>query len=1307
MMYVVGENMILSVVDTTDPSHMKVVDVMELPHPATDIEVCDGWLAIGMEGSKKTDNGTVVMMKTYSGAPLKAMYNVSTGPLPGMIKFGKKCESLLTANEGEAVLYCSGQPCELDSCPGAAPYAADGACEFINPEPSVSLYQWPVNADGHGDLSQMPTTSHMGFAHLVDGKVAELRAKGVNFQFPFLANGDPAPILKFEGGGGGSAPFEALYPTTERTALKDLEPEYIALSTDGMYAYVCLQEANAIATVDIAAKKITKIDGLLRKDFMALGEHFDASDYMETSPGAAPCYSERKIMQDVFPVIGISAPDSIVVFEVDGVDYIAAAGEGGIKEYAEGVVGGGKEMVAELRGASFLDYIAGADLPVIDGYTPQQLEDELTGGDCGIGARQLGRLQFDKYGCWDADTEKLTGLCISGSRSVTIYKASDMSVVWDSGSMIEDQIAKMNPSIFNADTPVAGGKHEDQFDKSSANGGGPGVETLQFYDLDGQKLLFVGIEKTSHLFVWDVTNPLMPQLQSSLRLGTDDEIPASLGAVGAGSDMAMPDMGVFGPETMYMDKKRKILFIAGSDSGTIGAYAIGTPAAQTIGLPTIAQDLKTNYGMFAVSQAETWKSAISTLNKADMNMDGFLTAAEAKGLGLSDTLVDMFFAFSRSDWPFGEHYECDASRSSGITAGGIQRLLMFVELHIHGGQFAAMTLYDYEASLYSLAGSIHCAEEYMHHSKMMDEEHFFMYATETYFHLKDANMDMVLMGTEISHLPGLMKLKFPKGLDLYHFTDAVAAQWGSDHKESMACRGFTHLRASTMTEHFHVKPPLGGGECNLMFTAPGLFQEMKMPDMEPMPNLEKPSGVVQISYRGKPLCSGTLVTEEMVLTTASCAEMIKDEKMMAKVLVPLFDMEKYEDGESMMEVMIDDIYIHPGFMSDGRYNLALIELEKDVENMPMMITTVEAALGGVSDINKCGVDVDVVGYSYVYNFHVNRQMGKFHVMNGEQCSMSYAAYSGLHGIDALEGKGCGMSNLNMMMGPTRGLMQDKATLAECDDSASMAFLPGTPLIDTKHGAPQAIGMIEQDFGKDCFAPAVVQFLNADALTWILNKAMPEETESNNLKLSLTVKDPILPGKLEIGDTEVMTFPPEESDSCLLEDKMIMEASSKTLIMGELEAPMDYPAGVCMDSMCIKNYSVTFELKAMDSCPEIMMMAGCQNSSTTGCREMGMEKGCRWMHMMWMKPMCSIKPDWKLFQKLKHDKMAFKGGLGMSMAGGDYSFWMCWANWNPNEQKMCGVNAHEFGCFWYPLTRIPCPPHHGLGKLSPLEPRLLL
>ncbi|WP_407074206.1 choice-of-anchor I domain-containing protein, partial [Psychrobacter sp. GW64-MNA-CIBAN-0177] len=59
---------------------------------------------------------------------------------------------------------------------------------------------------------------------------------------------------------------------------QDLEPEYISVSADSQFAYVSLQENNAIAVIDIATATVKRIIALGLKDFGLDANKIDASD---------------------------------------------------------------------------------------------------------------------------------------------------------------------------------------------------------------------------------------------------------------------------------------------------------------------------------------------------------------------------------------------------------------------------------------------------------------------------------------------------------------------------------------------------------------------------------------------------------------------------------------------------------------------------------------------------------------------------------------------------------------------------------------------------------------------------------------------------------------------------------------------------------------------------------------------------------------------------------------------------------------------------------------------------------------------
>ena len=63
-----------------------------------------------------------------------------------------------------------------------------------------------------------------------------------------------------------------------RSCRDDVEPEYIAVAPDGKTAFITLQEANAVAVLDIAKGKIVEIQPLGTKDHSKPGNGLDASD---------------------------------------------------------------------------------------------------------------------------------------------------------------------------------------------------------------------------------------------------------------------------------------------------------------------------------------------------------------------------------------------------------------------------------------------------------------------------------------------------------------------------------------------------------------------------------------------------------------------------------------------------------------------------------------------------------------------------------------------------------------------------------------------------------------------------------------------------------------------------------------------------------------------------------------------------------------------------------------------------------------------------------------------------------------------
>ena len=99
----------------------------------------------------------------------------------------------------------------------------------------------------------------------------------------------------------------------------DFEPEYIAVEKDGSRAFVTIQEANAIAVLDLSTNAFTEIIGLGAKDFSLPENIFDPKDNNTVDFVAANAK-------------GLYMPDGIVSYKVRGQTYLVLANEGDYRE---------------------------------------------------------------------------------------------------------------------------------------------------------------------------------------------------------------------------------------------------------------------------------------------------------------------------------------------------------------------------------------------------------------------------------------------------------------------------------------------------------------------------------------------------------------------------------------------------------------------------------------------------------------------------------------------------------------------------------------------------------------------------------------------------------------------------------------------------------------------------------------------------------------------------------------------------------------------------------------------------------------
>ncbi len=248
---------------------------------------------------------------------------------------------------------------------------------------------------------------------------------------------------------------------------QDVEPEYIAISPDGGYAFVSLQENNAIAKIDLANDKVVDVFSLGTVDFSSESQ-LDANDNSVIE------------IRNFENLVGFRMVDSIATFEVNGQTYVATANEGDSRDFDE-------DRVADLAEDGKLDPALVAKLKA-DG-----LIDDDEDSDIGLERLEVSTIDGDTDGDGDIDV-----LHTFSSRSFSIFDG-DGNLVFDSGPEFEKIIAERAPARFNDDD---GGPDENRSDAK-----GPEPEAISIGEIDGHVYAFIGLERDSGIMIYDVTNP--------------------------------------------------------------------------------------------------------------------------------------------------------------------------------------------------------------------------------------------------------------------------------------------------------------------------------------------------------------------------------------------------------------------------------------------------------------------------------------------------------------------------------------------------------------------------------------------------------------------------------------------------------------------------------------------------------------------------------------------------------------------------------------------------------------------------------
>ena len=457
---------------------------------------------VSADGRQTASNGVVVLMDT-TGRILKT---VGVGTLPDHVSFTPDKKTILVAGEGEPI-------CSLENGNTSATEKSDPAL-VSDANGTVSLI----------DVSNGATSATVTTLDFSAFDKTALLAENVRVFFP------------------GS------------TAAQDLEPEYITTNAAGTRAYVTLQEANAIAVVDLVNKTILDVAPLGFKDWSAAGLVYDGSNVDSGTNGTFA----NPISYAGVPLKGMYMPDTIASMQKGGETFLLTANEGDARDY---------DCFKEE--STFAD-TAGADS--FASFWDTANDTVKANNKLGV---QKTTLAFPTKAPVSGTT---TNLYTFGGRSFSIWNSSG-ELVWDSGSQLEEIALRDYPTAFNSDssdsaaTPqlMVSGQPGRMDRRSTSKGVEP--EALAVGTIGAQTFAFVGLERMGGIMVYDVSNPTAPSFVRYKNAALEGLALTPANNTTPGSYDVSPEGMVFVPAAASPNSK-PMLIVANELSGTTTMYEV-------------------------------------------------------------------------------------------------------------------------------------------------------------------------------------------------------------------------------------------------------------------------------------------------------------------------------------------------------------------------------------------------------------------------------------------------------------------------------------------------------------------------------------------------------------------------------------------------------------------------------------------------------------------------------------------------------------------------------------------------------------
>ncbi|XP_063435282.1 mesenchyme-specific cell surface glycoprotein-like [Mytilus trossulus] len=498
MLYVIGTGTnLMHIIELTNPDTPAIRYTHEFNSAGdgeiTDVQVCSDSIAVSIASNNKVSVGHVELFLpfTKNDNTLTRLGRLAVGSYPKDMSFNNDCSRLVVVNEGKL-----------------------GLLNGVVNDPQGSMTIIVRNDQG------FPPEVNVNFQSF-DNRVLEYVSKGVRYVF----RGDSTA----------SPPIEGSFS-------KDLEPESVVIDDVGRYAYISLQENNAILKFDLTNNQFIDIYPLGVKNWTSFD--MDASDR-----DGGPNMKRHNIYS-------FYQPRDLKYGVINGQGYLLTANTGAMKQWS--LANDGYEFSDGMRARALRN--AG------------EIDEALVGADVLAKINNdadLGRLHIGIFDGLNNNQQLIRYPHSFGGRSVAMWNSVTFQRVYDTGDDLEREAMNKYPITFNGETNNVNLSPSGEMDLRSDD---YGVEptALDIGSFNGAPVM-VTASRSGFIYVYNVVGTAL-SFQSVHRRGGTSQTWNNLYSSNQAGDALITDIG-------YMDETmspsgQPMAFAVGSASSSIGLYDI-------------------------------------------------------------------------------------------------------------------------------------------------------------------------------------------------------------------------------------------------------------------------------------------------------------------------------------------------------------------------------------------------------------------------------------------------------------------------------------------------------------------------------------------------------------------------------------------------------------------------------------------------------------------------------------------------------------------------------------------------------------